>query len=108
MTSEWRMPVPQIGDMVLFSTDFRTFSSPTVGFVASHPGDSTISIVTFTPTGYVMVRNSVHHKDDPSLQGDHGWQDLGVWDFAPITKAIRELMTPSKSEKSSGRETAAK
>jgi hypothetical protein len=109
MSDQWTMPIPQIGDLVLFSTDCRTFSDPTVGFVAVQPGDSTISIVTFTPTGYVMVRNSVHHRDDPALHGDHGWQDLGVWDFAPSTKAMRELMAPTeKSEKQRGREAAGK
>lgn len=90
-STEWTMPKPNIGDIVLFSKDWRTFSDPVVGFVAKAPGDSTISIVTFTPTGYSMVYDSCHHKDDPALKGDHGWQDLGVWDFAPSTVAIREL-----------------
>lgn len=109
MSDQWQMPTPNVGDLVLFSTDYRNFSDPTVGFVASEPGDSTISILTFTPTGYVVVRNSVHHRDDPALHGDHGWQDLGVWEFTPSTKAIRELMAPpEKSEKNRGRETAGK
>lgn len=109
MSDQWQMPIPQIGDVVLFSTDYRTFSDPTVGWVASEPGDSTISIVTFTPTGYALVRNSVHHRDDPALHSDHGWHDLGVWEFAPGTKAMRELMaTSEKSEKQRGRETAGK
>jgi len=91
MSSDWTMPKPAVGDVVLFSKDYRTFSNPTVGFVIKEPGSTTISILTFTETGYSMVYNSCHHKDDPALQGDHGWQDLGVWDFAPITNTIRDL-----------------
>ena len=89
--TNWQMPLPQIGDIVLFSKDFRNFTDPAVGFVAKEPGSSTISILTFTSSGYSMVYSSCHHKDDPALLGDHGWQDLGVWDFAPITRTIREL-----------------
>jgi hypothetical protein len=85
------MPRPDIGDVVLFSKDFRNFTDPVVGFVNREPGSSTISILTFTSTGYSMVYASCRHKDDPALLGDHGWQDLGVWEFAPITRTIREL-----------------
>lgn len=110
--NNWTMPKPRAGDIVLFSTDYMTFSNPTVGWVIQEPGDSTISILTFTAAGFVL-RSSVHHRDDPSFRGDHGWGDLGCWDFAAITRDIRELATPAKAEKSpekvtSGRETAAK
>jgi hypothetical protein len=106
------MPQPRPGDVVLFSTDYITFSNPTVGWVIGQPGDSTISILVFTPTGFVQ-RNSVHHKDDPAFKGDHGWHDLGCWDFAPITRDILELTAPAKVEKApekvtSGREAVAK
>lgn len=90
-STDWKMPRPNIGDVVLFSKDYRTFSDPVVGFVVKEPGSSTISILTFTETGYSMVYTSCHHKDDPALHGDHGWQDLGVWDFAPSTVTLREL-----------------
>jgi hypothetical protein len=93
------MPRPEIGDTVLFSKDYHHFSDPVVGFVMKQPGSTTISILTFTPSGYAMVHNSCHHKDDPALRGDHGWQDLGVWDFAPSTATIRELT----AEPTSGR-----
>jgi hypothetical protein len=43
-----------------------------------------------------MVYNSCHHRDDPALKQDHGWQDLGVWDFAPSTLAMRELTVPAE------------
>lgn len=104
MTTDWKMPVPQIGDVVLFSKDYRTFSDPVVGFVMKEPGSTTITILTFTPSGYAMVYNSCHHKDDPALQGDHGWQDLGAWDFAPATLTIRELT----AEPTSGRKSSSK
>jgi hypothetical protein len=92
------MPQPDLGDTVLFSTDMRTFSNPTVGWVVS-VGDTTISILTFTPGGFVQ-RDSVHHKDDPDLLGDHGWGDLGCWQFSKATAAIHEL---TKTPPSKGR-----
>lgn len=109
MTStEWKMPVPDMGDCVLFSNDLRGFSDPAVGWVIGI-GDTTISILTFTPSGFVQ-RNSVHHKSDPGLLGDHGWHDLGCWQFAPGTATLRELTHPAKSaeKKTSGREAADK
>jgi hypothetical protein len=27
MSDQWQMPIPNIGDLVLFSTDYRTFSA---------------------------------------------------------------------------------
>lgn len=99
-TTNWTMPRPNIGDVVLFSKDLLSFSRPSVGWVMQEPGETTISIVTFTSTGYAMVHNSCHHKDDPALKGDHGWQDLGCWDFAPSTLAMRELMAPSEVKNS--------
>jgi len=86
-SKEWTMPIPNMGDMVFFSTDVHNFSNPSIGFVMQTPGDSTVRILCFTPTGWVD-RPSVHHKDDPSLAGSPGWAELGCWDFAPITKAI--------------------
>ena len=93
-----------MGDTVLFSSDMSYFSNPCVGWVTS-VGETTISILTITPGGFVQ-RSSVHHRSDPDLQGDHGWQDLGCWDWAEATKAINELMAPAKPEKSRGRTAA--
>lgn len=108
MTSrtDYLMPRPNLGDTILFSTDMSNFSNPCVGWVTS-VGETTISTLTFTPGGFVQ-RTSVHHRTDPDLHGDHGWQDLGCWDFADSTRAINELMAPAKSEASSGRKTASK
>ena len=83
----WQMPRPNMGDIVLFSTDIHTFSSPTIAFVIKDPGDSTVHLLSFTHSGWVD-RPSVHHKDDPRIHGDNGWAELGVWDFAPMTQAI--------------------
>jgi len=105
--TNWSMPRPDLGDTVLFSPDMSGFANPSVGWVIG-VGDSTISILTFTPAGFVQ-KNSVHHKDDPSLLGDHGWHDLGCWGFAKTTATIRELTQPEKpAEKASGRATTVK
>lgn len=106
--TEWQMPRPDLGDTVLYSNDLRGFSDPVVGWVVG-VGDTTISILTILPTG-LFQRASVHHKDDPALLGDHGWHDLGCWQFAKGTAAIRELTMPVKSAEkaTSGRETSSK
>jgi len=90
-TTTFKMPKPAIGDVVLFSKDYKNFQNPVVGFVMKEPGDTTISILTFTQAGMAMVQDSVHHLDDPSLHGDHGWQDLGAWKFAEMTNTVRDL-----------------
>ena len=101
------MPRPNLGDTVLFSSDMSYFTNPSVGWVTS-VGETTISILTVTPGGFVQ-RSSVHHKDDPDLLGDHGWQDLGCWDFAETQKAVNELMSPAtKSETNSRGRTSSK
>jgi hypothetical protein len=85
-TDSWSMPQPRLGDVVLFSKDSHTFDKPSVGFVTA-VGDSTISISVLTVAGLTW-QTSVHHKDDPALRQDNGWEDLGVWDFTDLTKAI--------------------
>lgn len=99
--SKWKMPKPNVGDIVLFSKDYKTFDKPVVGFVVNEPGESTISILTFSPSGYATVNASCHHRDDPALHGDNGWQELGVWDFAPATATIRELQADNSGRKTS-------
>ena len=97
-STNWEMPRPNVGDVVLVSSDYRDFTRPSMGWVLQEPGDTTISIVTITPAGQAMVYPSCHHKDDPALREDHGWQDLGVWDFAPMTKVLRDLTAPSEAK----------
>ena len=101
VTQTFTPPVPDIGDTVLFSKDLKNFSDPVVGFVAGEPGSSTISILVFNRAGYALVHNSCHHKDDPRLNGDHGWDDLGVWDFAPLTLQIKNLTKEANSVRKS-------
>lgn len=96
-TTVFKMPKPAVGDVVLFSKDFRTFKNPTVGFVMKEAGATTISILTFTASGMAMVQDSVHHFDDPALHGDHGWDDLGAWKFSDITNTVRELQPGATS-----------
>lgn len=81
----WQMPAVRVGDIVLFSTDWHTFSKPSVAFI-TQVGDTTVSVATITPSGMIW-HTSVHHRNDPGLAGDHGWHDLGVWDFTELTKA---------------------
>jgi len=95
--AKWQMPRPNMGDMVFFSTDVHNFSNPCLGFVVQNPGDSTVRILTFTPTGWVD-RPSVHHKDDPDLKTDNAWEELGCWAFAPITEAIYQAAAASRAK----------
>jgi hypothetical protein len=97
-SDNWQMPRPSIGDIVLFSTDIHNFSNPVLGFVIQEPGDSTVRVLTFTPHGWVD-RPSTHHKDDPQIHGDHAWDDLGVWQFAPITEAVYKGAALASKEK---------
>lgn len=102
MATEWSMPRPQIGDTVIFSKDSKAFTDPVAGWVIKEPNTATISILTFTPSGYAMAYNGVHHRDDPALKGDNGWSDSGAWEFAPLTQSIRELTAePTSVRKSS-------
>lgn len=93
------MPKVNQGDIVLFSTDFHSFSNPVVAFV-TQVGDSTISCSVVTPAG-LLWKTSVRHREDPALRGDHGWDDLGVWDFSEVTKAIYAAERNAKSPKAS-------
>lgn len=86
MTTEWKMPKPSQGDVVLYSNDMSNFTNPCIAWVLSPPGDSTVQLLTFTEGNGFLVRPSVHHRSDPSLDEDNGWQGLGVWDFTDSAK----------------------
>lgn len=103
MSTEWKMPKPNVGDVVLFSKDYNTFANPVAGFVVKEPGESTISILTFTAAGYALVHESCHHRSDPAVHADNAWKDFGVWDFAPSTAAIRELTAEPTSVRKSAK-----
>ena len=108
MQTEWLMPKPNMGDVVLFSTDRVTFSNPCIGWVIKPPGDSTLQILTFTPTNGWIERPSVHHFNDPALSSENGWESLGVWDFTDTTKAALKHQPRASEVRSVARETAAK
>lgn len=88
-STDWQPPRVRVGDIVLFSRDLRGFTDPTAAVVTG-VGDTTISVSVFTPNGIVW-QHSVHHKDDPAIHGDHGWDELGAWDLSDMTKAIYAL-----------------
>jgi len=106
-TANWRMPKPNLGDVVLFSLDQHTFSSPCIGWVIKEPGDSTIQILTFTPTAGWVERPSVHHRDDPGIKLDNGWDQLGVWDFTETTKNAMAKKQKAAEVRASAREQVA-
>lgn len=103
----WRMPAPSLGEVVLFSNDQHNFNDPCIGWVIKHPGDSTIQILTFTPTQGWIERPSVHHRDDPGIKLDNGWQALGCWDFTDQAKASRKFTNRVSEVRQSGREQVA-
>lgn len=103
----WSMPKPSLGEVVLFSNDQTNFNDPCVGWVIRQPGDSTIQVLTFTPTHGWIERPSVHHKDDPGILSDNGWQALGCWDFTDHAKAARKFTARSTEVRHSGREQVA-
>lgn len=94
MATEWKMPRPKQGDVVLYSNDHSNFTSPCIAWVLKEPGDTTIQVLTFTEQQGFVVRPSVHHRDDPALREDNGWQGLGVWD---LTEAAKEALGSKKS-----------
>lgn len=94
----WRMPRVNLGDVVLFSNDMHNFSNPCIGWVIKPPGDSTLQILTFTPTQGWVERPSVHHRDDPGIQQDNAWEPLGVWDYTESAKAAMKAAAPKASE----------
>lgn len=89
--STWTMPQPSVGDAVLFATDVASFNNPCLGLIISPPGDSAVTLAVLSPSG-MMIRSGVKHVDDPGWKQDNHWHNLGVWDFAPVTKNIRSLM----------------
>lgn len=96
MLDAWKMPPVSQGDCVLFSSDIHNFSNPTLAWVLKEPKDSTITVLAFTANGFIE-KSSVHHKDDPSIREEHGWQDLGVWEYTKQCKCLHDLMdTESK------------
>jgi hypothetical protein len=87
----WTMPQPSIGDAVLFAPDINSWNKPCLGLIVSPPGDSAVTLAVLSPHG-MMIRSGVKHVDDPGWHQENHWNNLGVWDFAPVTKNIRSLI----------------
>jgi hypothetical protein len=99
------MPQPNIGDAVLYAPDVNSMNRATLGLIVSPPGDSAVTLAVLSPSG-MMIRSGVKHIDDPGWKQENFWQELGVWDFAPVTRSIRTLMEKEKVRH--GRETGTK
>lgn len=87
----FQMPRPKIGDMVLWSSDCFHFSDPAIGWVIADPGQSTISVLTFSTGLGFVERVGCHHKDDPALRDNPGWQDSGCWAYTAQQQTINKL-----------------
>lgn len=86
------MPRPAPGDVILFSTDCANFSNPTIGWVTDCRGERTANVLAFS-NGTFVYRTAVHHRDEPELQIQPGWQENGCWEFAPVTKSLHKLLS---------------
>ena len=91
MPDEYKMPRPQIGDMVYWHHDALSGSNPTLGWVVEDPGVNTITVMTVSSFAGLQFRPSVRHREDPGLQDNAEWRQWGSWEFAPITKSLRKL-----------------
>lgn len=107
MSNDWTMPRPNVGDVVLYSNDMHNFSDPCVGWVVKEPGNSTLHILTFTPTHGWIDRPSVHHRDDPGIKQDNGWEGLGVWDYTESAKAAMKSSSRASEVRQVAREQVA-
>lgn len=87
----FQMPAVRVGDMVQWSGDPHHFSSPCIGWIMSTPGAATVNILTFAPNLGFTERLGVHHKDDPQLPDNPGWQENGVWALTPQQQTINRL-----------------
>lgn len=88
--TNYSMPKPRPGDVILFSNDIIHFSQPVVGWVADDRGDCAINLLAFSSGGFVF-KTSVHHKDDPALRDNPGWAEYGCWDYAASTVQLHEI-----------------
>lgn len=85
-------PRPQPGDRVLFSTDVMGFTDPTLGWVVDGRSEATANILVFSAAGF-MYRSSVHYRHDPDIANNPGWNELGVWDYAPEEAERKAMQT---------------
>ena len=89
--SDFRPPVPKIGDVVLWSNDPMSFANPVMGWVVEPPGAKTITVMTASSFAGLQFKPSVRHRDDPGLQENAEWRQWGAWTFAPVTERLNKF-----------------
>lgn len=111
----FQMPRPNIGDVVQWSHDCFGFTNPAIGWVVQNPGQSTVCILTFSPGLGFVERMGCHHKDDPALKDNPGWQDAGCWAYTASQQTINKMdslasqlvVQMARAESKNGKSTAA-
>lgn len=88
----WAPPECTLGTQVYFYRDPLTLADPTMGFVCRRPGANTVNIMLFSPSGGLVEKMSVRHKDDPGLKDNESWRQWGCWDFSDLEKSIRKIL----------------
>ena len=99
--SQFMQPQLQVGDRVLYYSNPDNPQNPSMGFVASRPGVSTISILVFAGDAGFITKPSVRHKDDPFWPETEssGWKKWGCYEQHPESKLLSEvkgLLTKAK------------
>lgn len=87
----FQMPRPRVGDLVQWSSDVHHFSSPSIGWIMAEPGATTVNILTFSQGVGFAERLGVHHKDDPAIKDNPGWQESGCWALTPQQATINKI-----------------
>jgi hypothetical protein len=85
-------PECKIGTQVYYYRDPLNLDDPSVGFICRRPGALTVSIMVFSPSGGLVEKMSVRHKDDPGLRENEAWRQWGCWDFSDLEKNIRKIL----------------
>lgn len=88
----WAPPEAKMGTQVYYYRDPLNLEDPSLGFICRRPGANTVSIMVFAPSGNLVEKPSVRHKDDPGLRENDAWRQWGCWDFSDLEKNIRKLV----------------
>ena len=88
--AEWKMPIVEVGDSVLFSRDLSARKYFPALVMAVHNNAIEIALC----GGNLAGRNQVRHRDDPLIKNRPDLlEDSGVFDLTPATKRLRALET---------------
>jgi hypothetical protein len=93
----WSPPECQLGTQVYYYRDPLNLEGPSLGFICRKPGAVTVSVMVFSPSGGLVEKMSVRHKDDPGLRENDAWRQWGCWDFSDLEKNIRKILPLSAS-----------